>query len=1096
MTPLSSRTGRRRRLTLLVLAAVGPIAAFVAYQIYEIRGRRIHEALQRAHEYARLGSERFEGVIAEGRTVLELASKVPDVTNGPAGACQEFLISLGRARRWASAMWVVGEDGHVRCSTVANAVGLDLSNREEYRQAVAAPGFFVSDFFVGKLTNLPLAVATLRTRNQMTGEVVLLAVTLDLSWFDRLAADIGERASAGILLLDSKGTLLSRFPTDAGLIGRNISDEATIRAILIGTEGQLEGTALDGKRGFFGYVTLAGTNVRLIVSFERSRILAHVNQGTIQALTVFGLVLLFMAGLIWSAGNRIFANPLRELDELLQVTLDNMDQGLMFDDKYGTIPICNRRAIELLGLPEDLMKSRPKVDAILEFQSRRGELARSPDEIEARKESGGSNIKNTYERERPDGTALEIRVVRLAGGGVVRTYTDVTARKRAEAERDRMRGLLDMVVENVPSTIVVKDARDFRYILINRAGEEYYGLSRNQMIGKTAHDCLPKTSADLVTKLDEQVVKTHPGPVVDEHVIEMPNGGTRIGMSNRTCFLGSNGQPEYLLAVVDDITERKALQSELVTAKHRAEEASQAKGEFLAAMTHEIRTPLSSIIGFTDLMLNSEQMSATQRRHARLIQNAGTALLTVVNDILDLSKIEAGQIELRETVFSPASFAESSVEIVHQQADAKRLSLNVDLDPRVPAWLVGDEDRLRQVLLNLVNNAVKFTRAGGITVRLRHEGASEDGDRIRLEVEDTGIGIPDDKLHRLFQRFSQADGSISREFGGTGLGLSISKKLIQLMGGSIGVSSTAGKGSTFWFEVTMKRGESNLQAMPIGDRTPANNTRTGRILVVDDVEANLEITSAMLRQAGYEVDTVGDGAAAIEAVRSGCYALVLMDIQMAVMDGLAATRAIRGLQTEESKTPIIAMTANVYADQIAVFLAAGMNDHIAKPFRMPQLAVTVDRWMPAKSKQTFTSSQAACGSAPQLADVAQDEPIALPETETIDQLERLLGPDRLKEILAEFQKDLSGRFKGPPVTPDTLKILRQEAHSMIAQAGMLGFDELSQSCRKLQDACKGGGNVPAALAALNEAQARALAALCTMTFHRPSETGSRSAAAG
>jgi PAS domain S-box-containing protein len=491
----------------------------------------------------------------------------------------------------------------------------------------------------------------------------------------------------------------------------------------------------------------------------------------------------------------------------------------------------------------------------------------------------------------------------------------VSARKRAEAERDRTRQLLELVVENVPSTVEVKDARDFRYLLINRAGEAYYGIPRKDMMGRTVHDCLPKASAELVTKLDEQAITSPSKHVVDEHFIEMPDGGKRIGLSSRTCLLADNGEPAYLLVVVDDITERKALQSELGAAKQRAEEESRAKGEFLATMTHEIRTPLSSIIGFTDLMLDSEEMSATQRRHVHLIQGAGTALLTLVNDFLDLSKIEAGQIELREITFAPKSFAENSVEIVRQQADAKQLSLTVDVDPRVPDWLVGDGDRLRQVLLNLVNNAVKFTRVGGITVRLRYAGTSEGGTRVRLEVEDTGIGIHEDKLHRLFRRFMQVDGSISREFGGTGLGLSISKKLVELMGGSIGVMTKAGEGSTFWFEVTLKRAQPNKEPTIRPGRKALESSRMGNILVVDDVEANLEITGAMLRQAGYNADTVRNGATAIEAVRSKRYDLILMDVQMSGMDGLTATRVIRELQ----KIPIVAMTADVYTDQIAVF---------------------------------------------------------------------------------------------------------------------------------------------------------------------------------
>jgi PAS domain-containing protein len=369
----------------------------VAYQIHEIRLRCIQEALQRSHVYARLASDRFEDIIAEARSVLEMVSKVSDVTSGTETTCQEFLGSVGHTRRWISAIWVIGNNGRVRCSTVANATGLELSDREAYRAAVVANDFSIHDFYVGKLTKLPLAVASLPARDQSRGEPVLLAAALDLSWFDKLAADVGVRAGADILLVDSKGGLLSLFPKETAVAGDNVSRDETIRDILNGSEGQLEGTLVDGKPGFIGYVTLSGTSLRLIVGFERSQILADANRRTIQAISIFGPVLLFAAGLIWFASNRIFTTK-RELDELLRVTLDNLDQGLIVDDKHGTIPICNRRAIELLGLPEELMKSRPRVEAVIEFQKRWGELAGSRRDIKDRLLSGGIDEKNIYEQ--------------------------------------------------------------------------------------------------------------------------------------------------------------------------------------------------------------------------------------------------------------------------------------------------------------------------------------------------------------------------------------------------------------------------------------------------------------------------------------------------------------------------------------------------------------------------------------------------------------------------------------------------------------------------------------------------------------------------
>jgi PAS domain S-box-containing protein len=918
-------------------------------------------------------------------------------------------------------------------------------------------------------------LSTLPARNQMTGEALLLAVTLDLSWFDKLAADVGQRAGADVLLLDGKGTLLSRFPREMGLVGSSVSSEATIQSILNGSQGQLGGMRLDGKRGLFGYVRLSGTNVRLVVSFEQDDSLAHVNRKTMEAISVFGLVFFFFGVLIWSVGNRIFVYPLRDLHELLQVTLDNMDQGLIVDDKHGTVPICNRRALQLLDLPPELMKSRPKIETVIAFQKSRGECGSRDDfAVHLRGEA-----QNTFERERPNGSLLEIRVAPLVGGGVVRTYTDVTARKNAERRLAESEARYRLLADN-STDIMVRMSIDGRVEYISPACLPVTGYEPAELVGASIRDYVHSEDLPRVQSHLRDLIGAGPGArklPIDYRARHKDGRWLSLEMCPTIVFDGQ-GRAVGWTDVNRNVTDRKALQSELLIAKHKAEEASRAKGEFLAAMTHEIRTPLSSIIGFTDLVLRSDQIGTDQRRRMHLIQNAGSALLTVVNDILDLSKIEAGQIELREAAFALGSLVESSIEIVRQQADAKRLSFYIDLDPTLWAWPMGDEDRLRQVLLNLLNNAVKFTSEGSITVRLHNEGTSEAGDRIRWEVEDTGIGIPDDKLPRLFQRFSQADGSISREFGGTGLGLSIAKDLVQLMQGSIGVSSKAGIGSTFWFEVTLKRGEPNFRQTATADHGQLERGRTGHILVVDDVGANLEIASAMLRQTGYQVDTVGDGAAAVEAVRSGRYDLVLMDVQMPVMDGLAATRAIRELGADASKIVVVAMTASVYAEQIAAFHAAGMNDHIAKPFRCPALLAVVDKWIMTERNEVMPRDQ----TEEREPKASEDLAPSLPEAETIGQLKGLLGAERLDEMLGEFQEELSSRFAAQPDGADALKLLRREAHSMISQAGMLGFEELSRRCRELQDACDKGSDISAALEALGNAQAGVLAALCTMNL--------------
>jgi signal transduction histidine kinase/ActR/RegA family two-component response regulator len=383
---------------------------------------------------------------------------------------------------------------------------------------------------------------------------------------------------------------------------------------------------------------------------------------------------------------------------------------------------------------------------------------------------------------------------------------------------------------------------------------------------------------------------------------------------------------------------------ELRRAVEAAEHASEAKTQFLAAMSHEIRTPLHGIIGLTNLLLDRESLDSELRHHLRLIEISSAALLTVVNDVLDFSKIEAGAIELNPMPFWPKSMVEQCEAIVRAPAEAKGLQFDVDIGDELPNRLIGDEPRIRQVLLNLLNNAVKFTPAGRIGLKLARTSLPEDEERLRFEVTDTGIGIPEEKRHLVFERFSQIDSSTSRQFGGTGLGLAISKQLMDLMGGDIGFAARPGQGTTFWFEVTLPRAADAPAAAKAGHERLAPAARPLRVLLAEDVEINQEIAGAMLRNDGFEVDVVSDGVQAVQAVQEKHYDIVLMDVQMPVMDGMTATQRIRQLPAPAGEIPILAMTANVYAEQIAAFRAAGMNDHIGKPFRRDELSRVLNRW--------------------------------------------------------------------------------------------------------------------------------------------------------
>ncbi|PZN99227.1 MAG: hypothetical protein DCF28_13280 [Alphaproteobacteria bacterium] len=400
------------------------------------------------------------------------------------------------------------------------------------------------------------------------------------------------------------------------------------------------------------------------------------------------------------------------------------------------------------------------------------------------------------------------------------------------------------------------------------------------------------------------------------------------------------GGVQELVVVMRDVSERKALENELIEARDRAEAGARSKSEFLANMSHELRTPLTSVIGFSELLQASRTLPDLERCHADRIALSSKALLGVINDILDYSKLEAASVVLDETAFDPAALARAAAGMVEAQCGLKGLDLLVEVAGGMPSALVGDEGRLRQVLLNLLSNAVKFTGEGSVTLNLGWRPVESDRGVLCLSVQDTGIGITPEQVATLFERFSQADASTTRVYGGTGLGLSISRRLVRLMGGEIDVQSTSGSGSRFSVEIPMPVAESRPQVQAAGPVPVALPTQA-RILMADDATANRELVAAILATQDVMLDTVCDGQQALEAARGGGYDLILMDVQMPVMDGMQATRAIRALPGAAGTVPIVALTANVQVEQVARCLEAGMDAHLGKPIHVAELLMTV-----------------------------------------------------------------------------------------------------------------------------------------------------------
>lgn len=628
-------------------------------------------------------------------------------------------------------------------------------------------------------------------------------------------------------------------------------------------------------------------------------------------------------------------------DAVLQSVLDSAPSAIVVRDPGGELLFCNRTAAQLGGRtgPEEFARnyaeSREGVPSKIDVRLR---------ELDALALTGAS-VRDEIEIPMPDGgvRVLDCAKVGLELDGspcVLTVATDVTDIRRATEElresETRQRALLSALP-------------DFMFVL-DRTGKVQSAhaprdaftaedFDQDALVGQTIHDLVPDAEAPVSEVLHRCIADKEFQSLQFEHDID----GTVRAYEARFVPVAD----DHALTIVRDITTQVAAQRDLVEAKVAAEEASLAKSEFLASVSHEIRTPMNGVLGMADILLMDEDLNPEQREYVETIRESGVALLALLGDVLDFSKIDAGMLHLELDAVDLGDLTRSVVELNRAGAESKGLDLSLEVDPEFPSVVVGDSARLRQILTNLISNAVKFTHAGWVKVSL----AALDGrpHTVRITVSDTGIGIPHSEQERIFDRFVQADTSRTRQFGGTGLGLAITRQLVHMMGGTIGVSSHEGAGSSF--RVDLPLAVSHDVPAPVREdaRVPVFASGGHAALVVEDNPVNLKVIRAMLTRLGWRVETAVDGVDAIDAAARQPVDVILMDIHMPRLDGVAACRRIRETPGPNMATPIVALTADARQHVTEECLEAGMDDVLCKPVERASLEDVLERLKPARS---------------------------------------------------------------------------------------------------------------------------------------------------
>jgi PAS domain S-box-containing protein len=911
----------------LVLTIVVPLVGLTIFNAAEQYQQNREEVQHNALSLALSVAIRQDQYIESARQLLLALAQLPEVRTHDVEGCNQLFSSLLQQYEIYVGIGAMKRNGNYFCLSRPFSSSMNSAHFSWFQDAVETRTFALGTYSIARVTRkagVPLAYPVVDPDGQVSA---VLMIGLGLEWLNEHMASASVLPGTVVRVIDRNGTILSHYPRAEHLVGQPVPESALLQQMFSRHEGTTHITGSDGQELLVGFAPVSqkieGAYVVAIVPQDAA--LAEVNALLLRNIAVLGIISLVALSLAWIGSTRMFMYPILSLV----------------------------RATHRLA--------RGELSTRTGISYRSGEIGYLAAAIDQMAEA-------------------------LQHKSVEREQAEQALRESEEKFRN--------VVEQTSDAITLTDEQGV-LIVWNSAAEQIIGFKRDDVIGRDATEILFQMISEEIRAIPGIYEKTMAdvkrfyrtgmlpwGNRLLENKIQHPNGTYRYIQQVTSPIRTSRGF--MLCSNVRDITERKQVEEELHRAREIAEKAARARSEFLANMSHEIRTPMNAVIGMTTLLYNTP-LTPEQHDYVRTIHLSGEALLSLIDNILDFSKIEAGGFELE---YHPVNLREcvgEALDLVRGTAAKKGLSLAAYIDDDVPRLVMGDTPRLRQILLNLLYNAVKFTEQGEVAVSVGGQGAALQGSgiedqglarpqtleetpprpptpnprllhEVHIAVRDTGIGIPPDRLDRLFKPFSQADSSTTRRYGGTGLGLVISQRLIEMMGGTIQVESEEGKGSTFHILLPVEVIPVSRDAILFSEVPPADtqiplgiwlDPEMGlrhplRILAAEDNVFNRKVVMHLLRQLGYHADVVSNGVEVLEALKHSSYDLILMDVQMPEMDGIEATRHIRANLPLEHQPWIVAMTAHALTSDRDRCMAAGMDNYISKPIRLENLVAVLE----------------------------------------------------------------------------------------------------------------------------------------------------------